>query len=71
MKLHLRITKAGPALYSGIHDVADAEAFSKCRCNSEMEEQFRKESNAGVLMEDIENEASRLDRALIGVQPVQ
>jgi hypothetical protein len=74
MKLALRITKAGTALYAGIHDVADAETFGKACADAyskAMEEQFRKESNVGVLMEDIENEASLLDGALISVQLVQ
>jgi len=38
---------------------------------SKVEEQFREECNVGVLIEDIENEASLLDRALISVQRVQ
>lgn len=74
MKLALRITKAGTTLYAGMHDVADAGAFGKACADAYskiMEEQFRKESNVGALMEDIENEASLLDGALISVQRVQ
>jgi hypothetical protein len=74
MKLAVRITKSGTALYAGIYDVTDAGTFGKACADAYskiMEEQFRKESNVGVLMEDIENEASLLDGALISVQRVQ
>ena len=74
MKLAVRITKSGTALYAGAYDVTDAETFGKACADAYskmMEEQFRKESNVGVLMEDIENEASLLDGALISMQRVQ
>jgi hypothetical protein len=66
--------QAGTALYTGIHDVADAETFGKACADAYskiLEEQFCRESNVGALMEDIENEASLLDGALISLQLVQ
>jgi hypothetical protein len=71
MKLVLRITKSGTALYAGIYDVADARTFGEACADAYsklMVEQFRKERSVGALMEDIESEASLLDGALISVE---
>jgi hypothetical protein len=74
MKLALRITRAGTALYSGIYDVTDAGTFGEACVDAYsklMQEQFRKERNVGALMEDIATEASVLDGALIRLERVQ
>lgn len=74
MKLALRITRAGIALYAGIYDVTDAETFGRACADAYsklMQEQFRKERNVGALMEDVAAEASVLDGALIRVERVQ
>jgi len=71
MKLALRITKSGTALYAGIYDVTDAATFGKACADAYaklMREQFQRESNVGALMENVENEASLLDGALIGLE---
>jgi len=74
MKIALRITRAGTALYAGIHDVTDAETFGQACADAYsklMQEQFRKERNVGALMEDVAAEASVLDGALISVERVR
>jgi hypothetical protein len=74
MKLALRITRAGTALYAGIYDVTDAGTFGQACADAYsklMQEQFRKERNVGALMEDVAAEASVLDGALIRVERVQ
>ena len=54
MKVRLGITKNGISLYTGAYDVADADSFGRAcadACSKLMEEQVRKESSIGALME--------------------
>jgi hypothetical protein len=74
MKTALRITRAGTALYAGIHDVTDAETFGQACADPYsklMQEHFRKERNVGVLIEDVPAASSVLDGALISIERVR
>jgi hypothetical protein len=74
MKLTLRITRTGTALYAGIYDVTDAATFGQACADAYlklMQEQFRKERNVGALMEDVAAEAGVLDGVLISVERVR
>jgi hypothetical protein len=74
MKVSLRITKGGTSLYVGTYDVVDAGSFGKACADAWsklIQQQFRKESSVGALMEHVENEVDLLDGALISVERVQ
>ena len=56
MKVRLGITKNGISLYTGAYDVADADSFGRAcadACSKLMEQQVRKESSIGALMEHL------------------
>jgi hypothetical protein len=75
MRIALRISKAGISLYRGAYDVADAESFGKACADAWsqlMQQQFRKESSVGALMEHLENDVlDQLDGAIITMERVQ
>ncbi len=74
MKLTLRITKSGTSLYVGDYDVVDAATFGKACADAWsklMQQQFRKESSVGALMEHVEDEMSLLDGAVISMERVK
>lgn len=75
MKIKLQITKQGVLLHAAIYEVFDADSFGKACAEAWaklMQEQQRKESSIGALMEHLENGVlGQLNGALIGVERMQ
>jgi hypothetical protein len=68
MKIKLRVSKHGSPLHAETYDVADADSFGKACADAwskSIQEQLRKDTSIGAVMEHIESEM--LDR-LIGLQ---
>jgi hypothetical protein len=68
MKIKLRVSKHGSLLYVETYDVSDADSFGKACADAwskSIEEQLRKDTSIGEVMEHIES--GMLDR-LIGLQ---
>lgn len=58
MKVRLRITKNDTAIYSGMHDITDADDFGKACADAWQklrQEQMEKESSIGALMEHLDD----------------
>jgi hypothetical protein len=75
MKVKLQIMKHGVLLHAAIYDVADADSFGKACADAWaklMQEQQRRESSIGALMEHLESGVlDQLNGAQIGVERVQ
>jgi hypothetical protein len=58
MKVKLRITKDGAALYEGTYNVADADSFGKACADlwwKLRQQQLAKETSIGAVMERLDN----------------
>jgi hypothetical protein len=58
MKVQLRISKNGTAIYAGAYDVADAESFGKACADAWWklkQRQMQRESSIGALMEHLDS----------------
>ena len=71
MKVKLQITKDGIRLYTGVHDVVDADSFGKACANAWRtlrQRQLDNETSIGALMEQLEgNVLGELSGAHISV----
>lgn len=69
MKVKLQIHKAGVPIYTGIHDVTDADSFGKACADAWsnlQQKQVEKESSIGALYEHLaDNVMNQLDGANI------
>jgi hypothetical protein len=58
MKVHLRITKHGKAIFANAYDVVDADSFGKACADAWLRirrQQMEKESSIGALMEHLDH----------------
>lgn len=58
MKIELRVTKDGTSIYTGVHEVFDAESFGKAWADAWLalrQERLGKESSIGALFEHIDD----------------
>lgn len=73
MKVHLQIRRDGRLLYSGTHDVVDAESFGRACAEAWWklrQQQLDKQTSIGALMEHLDGDVlDQLNGALITVEP--